>query len=135
MLLALTNTGGINSVARLLTVFVIFLLVLGLTYLTTRFIGGYQKGKLTTANFEVIDTFRLNQSKYLQIIRAGEKYLVIAVCKDTVTVLCELDESEVVRPTYGDASDVRFDEIFAKAKGMLKKSQEKESDENDAKEE
>ena len=131
MLLALQGSGGIDSFARLLTVFFIFLLVLGLTYVTTRFIGGYQKTRLRSSNFEVIDTLRLSQTKYLQILRAGDKYLVLAICKDTVTKLCELEESEVIRPQY-PAGEVSFDELFAKAKEMLHKPQEKETDENDA---
>ena len=45
---------------------------------------------------EIVDTMRISSSKYLQIVRAGDKYLVMAVCKDTVTMLAELSKNSLV---------------------------------------
>ena len=86
---------GADQIAHLIEVILLFAVVLVATYYTTRFIAGYEKGKLSAGNLKIIDTMRLSQNKILQIIRVGDKYLAIAVCKDSVTVLCELSEDEV----------------------------------------
>lgn len=131
----LVSTSKIDSVAQLLTVILLFVVVLGATWLTTRYVAGVQKGKMKGSNFEVIDTFRLTQNKYVQILRIGKRYMAVAICKDTVTVLRELDESEIVF-LDSDLSKkaVSFEDIFNKAKDFTdnktKKSIE-ESDEDD----
>lgn len=131
----LVSTSKIDSVAQLLTVILLFIVVLGATWLTTRYVAGVQKGKMKGSNFEVIDTFRLTQNKYVQILRIGKKYMAVAICKDTVTVLRELDESEIVfHDSDLSMKAVSFEDIFNKAKDFTdnktKKSIE-ESDEDD----
>lgn len=131
----LVSTSKIDSVAQLLTVILLFVVVLGATWLTTRYVASVQKGKMKGSNFEVIDTFRLTQNKYVQILRIGKKYMAVAICKDTVTVLRELDESEIVfHDSDLSMKAVSFEDIFNKAKDFTdnktKKSIE-ESDEDD----
>ena len=131
----LVSTSKIDSVAQLLTVILLFVVVLGATWLTTRYVAGVQKGKMKGSNFEVIDAFRLTQNKYVQILRIGKKYMAVAICKDTVTVLRELDESEIVfHDSDLSKKAVSFEDIFNKAKDFTdnktKKSIE-ESDEDD----
>ncbi len=84
-----------DSYAQLMTVLVIFLFVLALTWFVTRWIAGYQKGKSTNTNMELLESFRLSNNKYIQIVRIGNKYLALAVCKDTVTMLAEIPEEEL----------------------------------------
>lgn len=113
MLLA---SGRLDAVAQFITVLIIFVAVLALTYYTTKWTANYQKGKLTSRNIEVIETFKLTTNKYIQIIRTGEKYLAIALCKDTVTVLAELTESEIKRAEEGREDGFSFQAILDKAK-------------------
>ena len=47
-------------------------------------------------NLEVIETCRITSNKYLQIVRAGTKYLLIAIGKDEVHMLTELSEEELM---------------------------------------
>ena len=89
-------TSGLDSVIQFITVLFIFVFVLGVTYFTTRYIAGIQKDKYKTGNMEVIETLRISNNKYLQIVRAGNKYFCMAVCKDTVTMLGEVQEDELV---------------------------------------
>ncbi len=83
---------GVSSYAQFITVLVIFVIVLAVTALTTKWIANYQKQQSSNENIEVIETTRIANNKYIQIIRAGKKYIVIAVCKDSVTMLCEVQE-------------------------------------------
>lgn len=112
---------GINGIAQLITVAVLFILVLALTYFTTRFVGRYQKGQLSGNNIQVIDMLRLSQNKLVQIVRVGEKYFAVAVCKDTVTLLGEIDGDKLVIKEQGTASNMEFENLL---KRFRKKEQE-----------
>ena len=94
MLLSIQS--GVDSVVQFLTVVIMFLFVLGITYFTTRYIAKVQKGQMTNKNMELIDTLRISNNKYLQIVRVGEKYYCMAVCKDAVTMLGEVQKEELV---------------------------------------
>lgn len=88
-------SSGADSIAQFVTVILIFLIVLALAYFTTRFVGSYQKTRLANKNFEAIETFRITNGKYLQLLKAGSKYIVIGIGKDSITMICELSEEEV----------------------------------------
>lgn len=77
----------------------------------------------------MIDSYRISQNKYIMILRIGERYLAVAVCKDAVTVLTELTEEEIVRSEQQNTgSAMQFDEILKKAKGLAKKTDTKAAD-------
>ena len=89
-------TSRAESVVQFLTVFLVFLLVLALTYFTTRFVGNFQKSATINKNFEAIETYKIANGKYLQLVRIGEKYYAIAIGKDTVTTVCEIPKEDIV---------------------------------------
>lgn len=105
-------TGSTDSYAQFITVLLLFVLVLGITALTTRWIANYQKQAGTNENIQVIETARIANNKFVQIIRAGEKYFVVAVCKDTVTMLGEIPEEQL--KTGDPPQGFRFRELFEK---------------------
>ena len=107
-------TGTESSYAQFIAVLVIFVLVLSVTVLITKWISGYQKQQSANSNIEVIETSRLTNTKYLQIVRVGETYMVIAVCKDTVTMLGEIP-AEQLKKTEPVNSGMVFKELLEKA--------------------
>lgn len=110
------NTSRFESIAQLVTVAVIFVFVLLITYWTTRWVGNYQKNQLLGSNIKVMETLRISNTKYLQIIKAGEKYFVIAVCKETITYLCELNGEELDFSAMEKNSEIHFKDILDKIK-------------------
>ena len=84
-----------ENVLRFLSAIVVFILVLAVTYFVTRWIGKYQQGISGSRNITVLETFRVTQNKYLQVVKVGEIYMVIAVCKDSITMLTRLDKDEL----------------------------------------
>ncbi|NBH82040.1 hypothetical protein D7X88_08395 [bacterium C-53] len=114
---------GWESVWQFFCVLLIFIFVLAVTYITTRFIGNYQKAQIFNRNIEVIETFRVTTNKYLQIVRTADKYLVIAVCKDTITMLTELSEDSIEKlPDKGMLSETEsFQAIMEKARKIIPK--------------
>ena len=115
-------SGTLDSVFDLLTVLFIFVFVIVLTFFTTRFIANYQKGKSVGRNLEVLEIYRVTSNKYLQIVRAGKKYLVIGIGKDEIHVLAELSEEELTMPAEKEETGMlSFKEMLDKAKHMKDK--------------
>lgn len=112
MIVALLMSSRLEAFAQLFTLLIIFVFVLALTYFATRFVGNYQKNKLAGSNIQILETMRISNSKYIQIVKAGNKCFAIAVCKDTVTYLCELNEDELV---YNNISTSSLDKESFKA--------------------
>ena len=128
-MILLTESGQVDSFVQFVTVLLLFLVVLFITYGVTRWISGIQKMQMVGRNMEVMDTMRISSSKYLQIVRAGDKYLVIAVCKDTVTMLAEISGDSLLSQGNGQTNGYQpgFREIFEKIKNQNLK--EKTTDE------
>ncbi len=105
--------GNAGSYAQFITVLLIFVLVLGVTALTTRWIANYQKQQSDNVNIQVIETTRIANSKYIQIVRIGETYMAVVVCKDTVTMLGEIPKEQLKEGAQLQA--FRFKEFFDKA--------------------
>lgn len=120
MLLSMTSNRS-DSIAQLITAIFIFVFVLVLAYFTTRFTAGFQKSQMAGSNVEIVETCRLAQNKYIQIVRIGTRYYSIAVCKDSVTMLGELDKDDITIPETGLGTAVSFKEILDKAKGITHK--------------
>ena len=101
----LSSAGVGSSYAQFITVLIMFVLVLGVTAVVTKWLAGYQKQLGVGSNIQVIETSRISNNKYIQILRVGDTYMVIAVCKDTITLLGQISE-EGLKPanTGGDFS-------------------------------
>lgn len=97
-----------DSVLQLLFSIFIFVLVLVITFFVTKWIGNYQHVQMKNSNMEVVETMRIMNGKCIQIVRIADEYIVIAVCKDTVTFLTKLDnfsiekKEEVVNDSFKD---------------------------------
>ena len=106
-------TGGSSGYAQFITVLLLFVVVLGITAAVTKWMANYQKQQSANENIEVIETTRIANNKYIHIIRAGGRYMVIAVCKDTVTMLGEIPEEQLKEKP--PAQRLSFKELLDKA--------------------
>lgn len=122
MLLAITSRT--DSYLQFITVLLLFVFVLLITYVTTRWIASYQKTKVSGNNLEVMETCRITSNKYLQIVRAGTKYVLIAVGKDEVHMLTELTEEDITFTSVQGRQQMDFSAVFAKAKKLGNKEKE-----------
>lgn len=122
-MILLKISSGWESFFQLIGILLVFLFVLVITYVTTKWIAGYQQGIASNKNIRVIETFRVNNNKFIQIIQVGEKYLAISVCKDTINVLTELTEEQLLwLPSQEEkqaAGTPKFEEILEKLKGKF----------------
>lgn len=98
MVLAVLSNSWLSSLGQLIGVFGIFIVVLLLTWFVTRWIAGYQQGQMHNQNLKVVETLKLTVNSYIQIIEVGDVYLVIAVSKDHVEKLAEIDKDQLTLP-------------------------------------
>ena len=105
-----------NPVFQFITVTLIFVIVLALTYFTTRWVGSYQKKQMSYGTIKIIESYRVSSNKVMNIVKAGNKCFLIAVCKDTVTLIGEVDEESLeLKKSTTDGSE-SFGTVFSRFK-------------------
>lgn len=106
-----------ESIFRLIVSLVMFVLVVIACYFTTVWIGNFQKKKVGRGNIEVIEVHSLTNNKYMEIVRVGTKYYVLAVSKDRVDKIDVLDKDDINIPEFGDMStNLTFVQVLEKLK-------------------
>lgn len=120
----LTIMSQADSYLQFITVLILFVFVLGITYVTTKWIANYQKGKTAGGNIEVIETHRITSNKYVQILRAGNKYLLIAIGKDEINMLTELSEDEIMLTNAQGDPQMDFNTVLKKVKDFRQKERD-----------
>ena len=85
----------IESVVQFLTTLIIFIFIIVICILTTKFIGNFNKQQYSNKNVKVVETIRVTNNKFIQLLSIGEVYLVVAVCKDQISVLSQLTKEEL----------------------------------------
>ena len=111
------SVNRVDEISRLITLVIIFVFVLAITYFTTKFIANYQKGKTKDSNIQLLDAVRLSQNKYIQLVKIGKEYVALAICKDTVTVITKVPEEDL-HFSQGDSA-VGFYSILEQAKEKI----------------
>ena len=112
---------SLDSFVQLITVLIIFIFVLIITYFTTRWMAGIQKGRSFNKNLRIIETISAGNNKMISIVQAGEKYLVVSIGKDEVHYLTELKQEELkdlsfMNPDNQNDKQDPFAEIFGRLK-------------------
>ena len=123
MFLQVFDNSTINSIGQFISVILIFIFVLFITYFTTRWIAKYQQWNIVNKNIKVIETYKLTTNKYIQIVKIGSKYIAIAIGKDNVEKLVELteDEIETFQIDNGFKNEESFSKIFDRIKNIKSK--------------
>ncbi len=115
MVICISALSTLENLFQLLLLLVVFGLLLVATYYTTKWIGKNANIQSHAKNIEVIETFRLSQNKFIQIVKAGkDRYLVIAVSKDNVEFLAELSEDELDFSVKDKVTSVSFSDVMKK---------------------
>lgn len=121
-------SSSFHSLVQLIGVLIIFAFVLGITYLTTRWMGGFQKSRSNNKNLHIIETINVGNNKYISIVEAGTVYLVVSVGKDEVHLLTQLTREQLKDFSFEHVgekeSQESFTEILEKLKDKLPKKQD-----------
>jgi flagellar protein FliO/FliZ len=114
MIILSTRTSELSSGWQLVGVFILFIFILGATYLTTKIVGGVKLNQVKNSNFQVIETYKITQNKYLQLVKVGTRYIVLAIGKDNVNFITELKEDEISNLDQMVHNKVNFSDIMSK---------------------
>lgn len=112
--------GGTNSIVQFITALLVFVFVVILTYFTVRWVGAFQKVQGANRNFEVIETYRITNNKFMQIVKIGTRYFLIGIGKDEINYIAELGENDIDLTKVPSMQD-NFQKVFDKAKDHFKK--------------
>lgn len=108
-----TNVTAAGSYVELIVLLLVFFLILFAAYYVTKLVAkkGLLKGK--TQNIELIESYRLNQNKLIQIIRVGSKYIVVGGSKEHLEYLTQVDPKELdLTPVEASGEEVSFREVI-----------------------
>lgn len=91
-LAAIDAAGVLKSIGEIVVMLLIFAVILFLAYLASKLASRMQVKASSQGNLKLMETIRIQNNKYIQIVRVGEKYLVIGIGKDEITFLTELSK-------------------------------------------
>lgn len=100
MFLAVTGVLGVlKGIGELIVLLLIFIGILFLAYLSSKIAARFQSGSMKNHNMTVVETMRVQNNKFVQIIKIADKFIVIGVGKDEIHFLTELDGSQLTEET------------------------------------
>ncbi len=119
---------GVDGYAQLITVLIIFVIVLAVTAWVTKYIARYQRAQGAGGNIEVLETRQIAPGKYIQLVRIGDTYVAIAVCKDAVTMLCRIPSDQICTKDGTGGKGLNFRELMSNLSRKEAASQEPEGE-------
>lgn len=121
-------SSSVHNLVQLIGALIIFAFVLGITYLTTRWMGGFQKNRNCGKNLRIVETIGVGNNKYISIVETGTVYLVVSVGKDEVHLLAQLTREQLKDFSFEQQNTKEnqesFSEILDKLKDKLPKKQD-----------
>jgi flagellar protein FliO/FliZ len=96
----------------LIIVFVILLAYYSLKMMAFTRAGG-RLGN-AKANLSIVESIGVGANSMVQIVRAGEKYYLLGVTKERITMLAELDETKMDLSEIKKMPEMPFGKIFNK---------------------
>lgn len=109
----ITKYSTFAGIFKLIFLVIIFIVILVLSYLVTKWYANSGLVKKKTNNIEIKESFQLAPGKTISIVRIGEKYVALAQFKDNVVKLAELTEEELILNREVEISDSSFKDVFS----------------------
>ena len=109
----ITKYSTFAGIFKMIFLVIIFIVILVLSYLVTKWYANSSLVKNKTNNIEIKESFQLAPGKTISIVRIGEKYVALAQFKDNVVKLAELTEEELILNREVEISDSSFKDVFS----------------------
>jgi len=109
-----TPFGQLLSILRVIGAVAIVAL---LAYFTVKMMALSRGRRGKGGNLYVVESIIVGSASMVQIVKAGNKYLVIGVTKERVTFLAELDDSQVSEPESVEVNFTPFDKVLRRYLG------------------
>ena len=108
--------GCLEVLLEFLSLIFVFALIVGLAYFTTKLVASSNLKKMRNKNMRVIEGLTIAPQKSLQLVKVGDKVMLIGITRDHIVKLetfC-IDELEVSEKEL-DKSLLTFQDIFSNA--------------------
>lgn len=91
-----TGVTRAESILNMLGILVLFIIIVTAAYYVTKWVGKTAMVQQANSNISIVETFRIGQNKFIQIVKIGSKYVAVGISKDTMEKLAELQEEDLV---------------------------------------
>ncbi len=118
----ITKYSTFASVFKLIFLIIIFVVILALSYIVTKWYANSGLVKNRTNNISVVENFQLSPGRTISIIKIGEKYVAIAQHKDSIVKLTELTQEQLDFNEKVEIQDTSFKNVFSNMMKDRKKS-------------
>jgi flagellar protein FliO/FliZ len=115
----------LDSAGQFFSIFLMVAIVAVMAYLSFRLLSSSRGGRRgLSRNLQIIESIGVGIQTSLQIVRCGEKYLLIGVTKERVTMLAEIPKEQL---TLTEGKNLLADGAFDKVlKRFIKKDTDKD---------
>lgn len=118
-------SSSLDSFLELIGVLLIFVFVLVITYLCSKWMAGYQKMHMKSKNLQIIESIPAGNNKAICLVKAGTEYLVVGIGKDEIQYLATLSEEQLTDFSFREekttGKEETFQEIFGQFKDRMSK--------------
>lgn len=115
----------VENTIELIGLLFVFIIILVAAYFASKFIGQSKLGQVRNKNFQVIETYKVTPNKFLQLVKIGNKYVVIAIGKDEIHEITELSEEEVILSVDSEHPSVKFSDLITRVQKKNATSKDK----------
>ena len=98
---SLATVGQFFYIGPLLNVLFWVIIVSTLAYFTTRMVASARFNRGSRRNLAIVESMGVGAQAFVHIARVGEKYVLIGVTRGQVSMLTELDPSQLQLPEGG----------------------------------
>ena len=84
-----------TSYYELIVLVFIFILIMVGAYFVTRWVGNACLNMQKNSNIRVLEMYRLNQTKYIYLVKIADKTVALGITKDKIEYLTEVNEADL----------------------------------------
>lgn len=104
--------GWLDGIMTFLSLIFAFVLILGLAYVTTKVVASASFKKYKNRNMRLLEGMQLGPQKSLQLVKVGNKVLLLALTKDHVVKIETYMPHELNITDDEDTKQLSFQDIF-----------------------
>lgn len=105
--------------------FIAAVFIIYLSYIVSKYVGRGMNKNGNSHYMRVVDQLMVGQDRYVAVVQAGDKYLLIGVTSQQISLLQELDPEDLIplTPTQGNgtAKTQEFRDLLTKFGKMTQK--------------
>jgi flagellar protein FliO/FliZ len=122
------ETSWLSTIAYVVTLLVTFVVVIGLAYFTSRFVGQKMGRYSFSGDHKVVVSLPLGASRGVYVVEVAGRFLVLGVTDHNVNLLAEITdpaEIERLRATSPAGQMRQFDDVFQRHLASLQQMSQK----------